>query len=159
MSEVYKTPAPSASAPAASKTAHADVKAAQNSEDIQMLNSTLPAAPFVIGNYRPLRSKPKVLRIWVGPFEDSDGDLHEEHRMYLQVDDGHWLIDHHVEEIRNAFAPLHAAPHGTNASGKNPDKSEKLPDKSPLANPGAMPHVSSEQPSAFDSAPATGGLK
>ena len=159
MSEVYRSRTPSPGEPPPPKTASLDVKPRETSEDIQMLNSTLPAAPFAIGDYRPLRSPPKIIRIWVGPFQDSDGDLHEEHRMYLQVDSGHWMIAHHEEEIRNAFAPLHAAQPAKGALGNTSEKPERQTDKFPPTNPGAIGHTPSDQPSAFDSAPASGVLK
>jgi conjugal transfer pilus assembly protein TraV len=159
MSEVYRSRTPSLSEQPAALAAKAEVKAKETSEDIQILNSTLPAAPFVIGDYRPLRSQPKILRIWVGPFQDSDGDLHEEHRMYLQVDSGHWMIAHHEEEIRNAFAPLHASPTAKNAPDSHTEKLQRQPDKSPTGVTGAASRTSGDQPDAFGNAPGTGALK
>jgi conjugal transfer pilus assembly protein TraV len=53
-----------------------------------------------------LRSEPTIIRIWIAPWEDADGDLNEESRVYLQIDNGRWLIEHNRERIRQAFAPL-----------------------------------------------------
>lgn len=41
-----------------------------------------------------IRSDPRLLRVWVAPWEDSDGDLHEEAIVHVIVDSGRWLIDH-----------------------------------------------------------------
>jgi conjugal transfer pilus assembly protein TraV len=41
-----------------------------------------------------IRSNPRLLRVWVAPWEDSDGDLHEEAIVHVIVDSGRWLIDH-----------------------------------------------------------------
>lgn len=41
-----------------------------------------------------LRSKPRLLRVWIAPWEDSDGDLHEANSVHMLVDSGHWLIEH-----------------------------------------------------------------
>ena len=41
-----------------------------------------------------LRSAPRVLRVWIAPWEDSDGDLHEASMVHVVVDTGRWLIDH-----------------------------------------------------------------
>lgn len=52
-----------------------------------------------------IRSEPTVIRIWIAPYEDGDGDLHEASRVYLQIDNGRWLIQHNQERIRREFAP------------------------------------------------------
>ena len=41
----------------------------------------------------PIRSAPRVLRVWFAPWEDSDGDLHDQSYVYLPVDSGRWLIE------------------------------------------------------------------
>ncbi|MBQ0946403.1 TraV family lipoprotein [Ideonella sp. 4Y16] len=56
-----------------------------------------------------IRSEPTVIRIWIAPWEDSDGDLNDESRVYLQIDAGRWLIEHNRERIRREFAPLAAS--------------------------------------------------
>lgn len=40
----------------------------------------------------PLRSAPKVLRVWVAPWIDRDGDLHQKGYLYIIVDAGRWAI-------------------------------------------------------------------
>ncbi len=40
-----------------------------------------------------LRSDPRVLRLWIAPWEDGDGDLHEESTVHVLVDNGRWLVD------------------------------------------------------------------
>ena len=42
----------------------------------------------------PIRSDPRTLRVWVAPWVDSDGDLHDQSHMYLVVDPGKWQIEH-----------------------------------------------------------------
>ncbi len=41
-----------------------------------------------------IRSAPRVLRVWVAPWEDRDGDLHEEAVVHVLADTGRWLIEH-----------------------------------------------------------------
>jgi conjugal transfer pilus assembly protein TraV len=53
-----------------------------------------------------LRSSPRILRLWVKPWEDVDGDLVDQSHVYVQVDGGQWLIDHAQRRIREAHAPL-----------------------------------------------------
>lgn len=71
-----------------------------------------------------LRSAPRLLRIWIAPWEDSDGDLHEAASVHMLVDPGHWLIEH-VRPARkiqpDAVAPpATAAPDATGAKPENP---------------------------------------
>ncbi len=40
-----------------------------------------------------LRSPPRVLRLWISPWEDADGDLHEASFMHVVIDTGRWLIE------------------------------------------------------------------
>jgi conjugal transfer pilus assembly protein TraV len=41
-----------------------------------------------------LRSNPRVLRLWIAPWEDRDGDLHEGSIVHVIVDTGRWLMEH-----------------------------------------------------------------
>lgn len=84
-----------------------------------------PAGEPAAGLAQPLRSQPRVLRLWIKPWEDADGDLYDEGYVYVQVDGGRWLVDHVQRQIREAYAPLKApprpAPDSTAASGSGPN--------------------------------------
>ena len=54
----------------------------------------------------PLRAGTRVLRLWIKPWEDRDGDLHDQSFVYVRIDDGRWLLDHLHRQIREAYAPL-----------------------------------------------------
>lgn len=56
----------------------------------------------------PIRSAPRVLRVWFSPWEDTDGDLHDQSYVYLPVDSGRWLIEHNRRRIQDAYRPVHA---------------------------------------------------
>lgn len=55
-----------------------------------------------------IRSAPRVLRVWLAPWEDSDGDLQDQSYLYVMVDSGQWLIEHQRASIRNAYTPITA---------------------------------------------------
>ncbi len=55
---------------------------------------------------QPIRSPPRLLRLWIKPWEDADRDLHDQGYVYVQVDSGRWLIDHAQRQIRDAYAPV-----------------------------------------------------
>jgi len=56
----------------------------------------------------PLRSSPRILRLWFKPWEDADRDLYDQGYVYVQVDGGRWLVDHAQRAIREAYAPIRA---------------------------------------------------
>lgn len=67
----------------------------------------------------PLRAGPRVLRLWIKAWEDADRDLVGDSLVYVQVDDGRWLVDHVKRQPSAAFArvrtPL-ASPGATTAA-------------------------------------------
>lgn len=63
----------------------------------------------------PVRTAPRVLRLWFAPWEDQDGDLHDQNYVYLQIDSGRWLIEHNRRRIQDAYRPV-SAPSTSRAS-------------------------------------------
>jgi conjugal transfer pilus assembly protein TraV len=92
-----------------------------------------------------LRSNPRVLRLWIAPWEDADGDLHEQALVHVVVDTGRWLIEHvrpaTGSRVDGVAPPVSLAqePSGAKASGDAPRPPTRYP--LPLANPpsGAEP--------------------
>lgn len=93
-------------------------------------NASADAAPTF-----PLRSAPRILRLWFKPWEDADRDLYDQGYVYVQVDGGRWLVDHAQRAIREAYAPVRApagrgtadtAPHGPAVAGQRPPSLEQL---------------------------------
>jgi conjugal transfer pilus assembly protein TraV len=90
-----KSPAapPAASSAAALATASGTYSAAS----VAPSRSTTESVPD-----RPvMRANARVLRVWIAPWEDSDGDLHEEALVHVLVDTGRWLIGHVRPASRN----------------------------------------------------------
>lgn len=42
----------------------------------------------------PIRSQSRTLRVWVAPWVDDDGDLHDQSYLYVVIDPGKWLVEH-----------------------------------------------------------------
>ncbi len=58
------------------------------------LNADLPVTPYpisAINNGDPLRYGETVLRIWVAPYEDTQGDYYQPTVLYRVVKPGHWI--------------------------------------------------------------------
>ena len=81
----------------------------------------------------PLRSQARVLRLWIKPWEDADGDLYDQGYVYVQVDNGQWLIDHVQQQIRDAYAPLKPPPKSAT------DTTTKSNPANPVGNTPAAP--------------------
>ncbi|MBB3122174.1 TraV family lipoprotein [Pseudoduganella violacea] len=56
----------------------------------------------------PLRSAPRILRLWIKPWEDADHDLVDQSYVYVRIDEGRWQLDHVQRHLREAYAPLRA---------------------------------------------------
>lgn len=82
---------------AAPRSMYTMAKAASSGSSLQGQPAFEPAA---------LRSPPRVMRLWIKPWEDSDHDLHDQSFVYLQTDPGRWQIAHAQRQIRDAYAPL-----------------------------------------------------
>lgn len=63
----------------------------------------------------PVRSEARILRVWVAPWEDREGDLHDQSYVWVTVDPGRWMIDHNRRRIMQAFQPV-LAPRKANAA-------------------------------------------
>ena len=55
----------------------------------------------------PIRQPPLVLRVWMAPYEDETGDLHDQSYFYTMVHSGHWLIEANRKNISNQFRPVY----------------------------------------------------
>ena len=86
----------------------------------------------------PIRSAPRLLRVWFAPWEDSDGDLHDQSYVYLPVDTGRWLIEHNRRRIQDAYRPVRLPTNTT------PPIGQAMPQRP--ANGLAMPNAPTEAP-------------
>lgn len=61
----------------------------------------------------PIRSQPRMLRIWVAPWRDEDDTLHDQSYLYVMIDPGQWQIEHSraatVQKTMRRLQPLGAA--------------------------------------------------
>lgn len=91
----------------------------------------------------PLRSAPRILRLWFKPWEDADRDLYDQGYVYVQIDGGRWLVDHAQRAIREAHAQVRApaarapepAPRETATRAQRPAGLDNLIPGLPLRTP------------------------
>jgi conjugal transfer pilus assembly protein TraV len=56
---------------------------------------------------QPVRSPVLVLRTWVAPYEDENGDLFDQSYFYSVVHTGKWMIEANKSAISNQFRPIY----------------------------------------------------
>lgn len=54
----------------------------------------------------PVRVPPRLLRIWMAPWEDKEGDVHDHAYLWVTVDTGRWLLDQNRRQIQQAYRPV-----------------------------------------------------
>lgn len=91
----------------------------------------------------PLRTQARILRLWIKPWEDADGDLYDQGYVYVQVDNGQWQIDHVQRQIRDVYAPLKLPPKPATEAATELGASTPSPlpmlQRPPLSGAGASP--------------------
>jgi len=80
----------------------------------------------------PLRSSPRILRLWFKPWEDADHDLYDQGYVYVQIDTGQWLIEHAQRGIRADYAPVRPPPA---SSPPPPESATPVPARTPAPYP------------------------
>ena len=73
-----------------------------------------PAAPVIsprdlamMDSGLPLREAPRILRVWLAPWEDELGDLHDQKFFYTVVNPGQWRIEANKQAIQDQFRPVY----------------------------------------------------
>jgi conjugal transfer pilus assembly protein TraV len=56
----------------------------------------------------PLRTPPRILRLWFKPWEDADRDLVDQGYVYVQVDPGGWQLESWQRQVRTPYMPIRA---------------------------------------------------
>lgn len=85
----------------------------------------------------PIRTRPKVLRVWIAPWEDSEGDLHDQSYVYVVADPGRWVIEHNQKRIIDRYRPTFIQPSQVNPAQK-PSTSAPQQAGSGVVLPGAQ---------------------
>lgn len=93
----------------------------------------------------PIRSAPRLLRVWFAPWEDTDGDLHDQSYVYLPVDSGRWLVEHNRRRIQDTYRPVRA-PSSANVQANA--QSQQAGSGQQRQNPGVL----GQQPAPTESA-------
>lgn len=55
---------------------------------------TLRRVRQVAGRVEPELRHPRVVRVWLAPWQDEEGDLHDHQYLYLVIEPPRWDVDH-----------------------------------------------------------------
>jgi conjugal transfer pilus assembly protein TraV len=99
-----------------------------------------PTTMNVPASGTPLRTPERILRIWIAPMEDTDGTLHDQRYVYVQVDRGQWLLQAFQESGRRAYAPVKRLPsQAERAEGTGPSPGEAAQESARRNGPFLVP--------------------
>ena len=102
-----------------------------------------PNNRFTPDSGSPVRTQSEVMRIWIAPWQDNDGDLVDQAYTYVTLNEGRWLIEHNRKQIMDEYQPqTRLLGSGNNdaqplSTGKAPEKADSVPNILPL--PGDLP--------------------
>jgi conjugal transfer pilus assembly protein TraV len=90
----------------------------------------------------PVRAQSRTLRVWIAPWEDREGDLHDQSYIYVVADHGRWQIEHNRMRIVDRYRPTFASP----SNGKVAPKQEAQPTQPSAYRGVTLPGNQSYQP-------------
>lgn len=76
----------------------------------------------------PMRVPPKIIRIWIAPWEDSDGDLHQPGYIFSEINDkrGRWLFgEKETTGSQPMLKPIERVQDDSANQRQGPEKPEK----------------------------------
>ena len=65
--------------------------------------------PGQLNDPNPIRTPPKVMRIWIAPWEDSDGDLQVSSYVYTELEPRRWMMGVPAHPATPILTPLQVA--------------------------------------------------
>ncbi|RCS68655.1 type IV conjugative transfer system protein TraV [Vibrio casei] len=71
-------------------------------------------APRLPNKPIPIRTPAQVMRIWVAPWEDTNGDLIVTGYIYTEIEPRRWVVGESESETEASFRPLHTKRGGSN---------------------------------------------
>lgn len=81
---------------------------------------------------QPLRAPPKIMRIWVPPFEDKGGDLHMPSLVYVELEPRRWLVGEREVPVNQRLTPIDVRTSSPGASAQGePVPAQSVPSSQP----------------------------
>ncbi|MDU7586428.1 MAG: type IV conjugative transfer system lipoprotein TraV [Acidovorax sp.] len=105
------------------------VAAPDTREGVEVGNAHQPIPNDVVSNYVaprlpdqpiPIRTPAQVMRIWVAPWEDANGDLNTTGYIYSEIEPRRWVIGDAVEQSAPVLRPLQTIRQGDESRRDEP---------------------------------------
>jgi len=93
----------------------------------------------------PMRTPERILRVWLAPFEDQEGDLHDQQYFYVTVNNGAWSLEANKLNIRSRFQQVYPLSRNNPA---NNDKDTPTPQQAAAQTLPVSPVVQSQMGNA-----------
>ena len=90
------------------------------SRDPRAQESAAAADGRIDASLQPLRSEPRILRLWFKAYLDSDQDLNDQGYVFVQIDAGRWVIEQTQRQTRAAFAPIRPPRAASSSNAEDP---------------------------------------
>lgn len=79
----------------------------------------------------PVRQPPLVLRVWMAPYEDEGGDLHDQSYFYTMVHSGKWMIEaNRTRSTVSSSRSIHESTDSEQSGTSRPTRKYNLSSKS-----------------------------
>ncbi|WP_347987618.1 type IV conjugative transfer system lipoprotein TraV [Methylomonas sp. AM2-LC] len=98
--------------PDPTKTSEVNVAGVNAQTDSAASLSSLPPTPILqqpvpkIDDPTPIRTPAQVMRIWIAPWEDAEGDLMVSNYVYTEIEPRRWMIGKSAPTISPSLVPL-----------------------------------------------------
>ncbi len=101
-----------------------------------------PNARFTPSSGMPVRTQSEVMRIWIAPWQDNDGDLVDQSYTYVTLNEGRWLIEHNRKQIMDDYMPeTRLLGSGNNSTSSNTPSGTKTSDQSGTDKSDVVPNI------------------
>lgn len=87
----------------------------------------------------PILTPPHVMRVWIAPWEDAEGDLHDQAYIYVVANSGHWAIAHNEQQIMNRYRPTFIKKAEQQAAQTGGAYEKKVTTNNASTNPSSLP--------------------
>jgi conjugal transfer pilus assembly protein TraV len=98
--------------PDPSKASEANGVSINGQTDSAISSNSLPPTPLLqqpvpkIDDPTPIRTPAQVMRIWIAPWEDAEGDLMVSNYIYTEIEPRRWMIGKTAPSISPSLVPL-----------------------------------------------------
>jgi conjugal transfer pilus assembly protein TraV len=125
---------------------HSSDTARAASETAATAKPEIPMEPVPvprIDDPTPIRTPSKVMRIWVAPWEDADGDLNVSGYVFTELEQRRWMIGQSAPAQAPSISPLqvlHRSKENGRSSASPLDESQPSPFSAPNTQSDKMEH-------------------